>query len=93
MAVIAGILPVNILDRRLRRRLRRGVRRRERAGQHECCGQNHCHPPSAPVEDMNVHARQRRSPHNGWLRLAGVFTEFDRDEQRPLRRIGEAGVS
>ncbi len=24
--------------------------------------------------------------HGGWLRLAGVFMEFDRDEQRPLRR-------
>jgi hypothetical protein len=23
---------------------------------------------------------------DGWLRLAGVFTEFDRDRQRPLRR-------
>jgi hypothetical protein len=26
------------------------------------------------------------SRYDGWLRLAGVFTEFDRDEQRPLRR-------
>jgi hypothetical protein len=36
MAVIAGVLlPVNILNRRLRRRQRRGVRRRDGADQHE----------------------------------------------------------
>jgi hypothetical protein len=41
MAVIAGVLPVDILNRRLRRRHWRGVRQSGRPDQHESRGEGH----------------------------------------------------
>jgi hypothetical protein len=57
MAMIAGVLlPVNILNRRLRRRHRRSVRQCGRADQHESRSERRRCYPSALVVDMIVHA-------------------------------------
>jgi hypothetical protein len=94
MAVIAGVLlPVNVLNRRLRRRQRRGVRRRDRAGQHERRSQDRCHPPTAAMEDTVIHARQRRSAPRRVVEARRRLYGIRPRRATPAPPIGEAGVS
>jgi hypothetical protein len=72
MAVIAGVLlPVNILNRRLRRRQRRGVRQWRRADQQESYRQRRCCYPSAPMgRDTIVYAGSVVPRHGAVAELA-----------------------
>jgi hypothetical protein len=94
MAVIPGVLlPVNILNRRLRRRQRRVVRRRDRADQYERHGQDRRLPPSAPVEDTIIHARQRRFALRRVVEARRRLYGIRPRRATPAPPIGEAGVS
>jgi len=80
MAVIAGVLPVDILNRRLRRRHRRGVRQCGRADQHESRCEGRRRYPSAPTgQNAGFHAGSVVPRHRN-------FAELAINEQRPLRQ-------